>query len=121
MKNIKVATLFILLILFSCFSLFGQSIPSPKEHFGFSIGDDYSLPNFTETEAYFKKLAAASDRVKLVECGLTEEGRQQPMLVISSPKNILNLERYKEIARELALAQNPMKSMQKNWQRRAKQ
>ena len=48
-------------------------LPSPKEHFGFNIGDDYQLATYTQTEAYFKKLAAVSDRVKLVDIGKTEE------------------------------------------------
>ena len=37
-----------------------QIPPSPKEHFGFNIGDDYSLSNYTQTEAYFRKLAGSS-------------------------------------------------------------
>ena len=82
-----------------------QSLPSPKEHFGFNIGDDYQLANYTQTEAYFKKLAAASDRVKMVDMGLTEEGRHQWMMIVSSPQNIKNLERYKEIAQKLAHAE----------------
>jgi thiamine monophosphate kinase len=49
---------------------------SPKEHFGFSIGDDYQLTTNTQTEAYFKILAS-SERVKFVEIGKTEEGRSQ--------------------------------------------
>ncbi|MXV16259.1 M14 family metallopeptidase [Hufsiella ginkgonis] len=81
-----------------------QNIPSPKEHFGFSIGDDYNLANFTQTEAYFKKLSA-SDRTKMVDIGLTEEGRHQFMMIISSPENIKNLERYREISKKLARAE----------------
>ena len=50
-------------------------ITSPKEHFGFAIGDDYHLATYTQTEAYFKKLAAESERVRLVDMGRTEEGR----------------------------------------------
>ncbi|MBC3787037.1 M14 family metallopeptidase [Spirosoma utsteinense] len=83
-----------------------QSIPSPKEHFGFNIGDDYKLATYTQTEAYFKKIAAASDRVKLVDIGLTEEGRHQYMLIVSSPENIKKLDRYKEISQKLARAEN---------------
>jgi hypothetical protein len=75
---------------------------SPKEHFGFTIGDDYQLANFTQTEAYFKKLAASSDRVKLLSIGKTEEGRDQPMLIISSPENLKKLDYYKEISQKLA-------------------
>ncbi|MGI8582451.1 MAG: M14 family metallopeptidase [Chitinophagaceae bacterium] len=84
----------------------GQTLPSPKEHFGFNIGDNYRLANYTQTEAYFKKLAAASDRVKLVDIGKTEEGRTQYMLIVSSAENIKSINRYKEISQKLARAEN---------------
>ncbi len=80
-----------------------QKIPSPKEHFGFNMGDDYKLANYTQTEAYFKKLSA-SPRTKLVDIGLTEEGRHQYMLIVSSPENIKKLSLYKEISQKLAHA-----------------
>ena len=82
-----------------------QSLPSPKEHFGFSIGDNYKLATYTQTENYFRKIAAASNRVSLVDMGKTEEGRSQYMMVVSSPDNIKNLNRYKEIAQKLARAE----------------
>jgi hypothetical protein len=94
----KLSLLFISLFLLN--TAFAQI--SPKEHFGFTIGDDYQLANFTHTEAYFKKLAASSDRVKLLSIGKTEEGRDQPMLIISSPENLKKLDYYKEISQKLA-------------------
>jgi len=81
-----------------------QTIPSPKEQFGFNIGDDYKLANYTQTVAYYKKLAA-SPRAKLVDIGLTEEGRHEYMMVVSSPENIRKLNEYKEIAQKLARAE----------------
>jgi hypothetical protein len=83
-----------------------QTIPSPSEHFGFNIGDNYKLANYIQTEEYFKKIAAASDRVKLVNIGTTEEGRTQYMMIVSSPENIKNLNRYKEISLKLARAED---------------
>jgi hypothetical protein len=82
-----------------------QNIPSPKQHFGFNMGDDYKLATYTQTAAYFEKLAAASDRTKLVDIGLTEEGRHQYMLIISSPENIKHLDQYKKISQQLARAE----------------
>ena len=58
------------LIIFIPFFVFAQ--PSPKEHFGFNIGDDYQLATFTQTLEYFNRLTA-SDRVKLISIGTTEE------------------------------------------------
>jgi hypothetical protein len=82
-----------------------SAVPTPKDAFGFNIGDNYQLANYTQTEAYFKKLAAASDRVKLVVIGQTEEGRDQLMLIVSSPANIKQLDRYKTISQQLAHAE----------------
>src|SRR5215212_7202530 len=100
------STFFLTLPIFLFFvtGSFAQTIPSPKEHFGFNIGDNYRLANYTQTEAYFKKIAAASDRVKLVDIGRTEEGRTQYMLIVSSPGNLKDLKRYKEISQKLAHA-----------------
>ncbi|HEY0244561.1 MAG TPA: M14 metallopeptidase family protein, partial [Mucilaginibacter sp.] len=101
MKKIY-TSIFCLMILSS--RLLAQHIPSPKEHFGFNIGDDYQLANFTQTEAYIKKLAT-SPRAKYVDIGLTEEGRHQFMLIISSPENMKKLEFYKNISQKLARAE----------------
>ncbi|MDB5112208.1 MAG: peptidase carboxypeptidase [Mucilaginibacter sp.] len=99
----KINRLLVLPLLFCSVIAGAQTVPSPKEHFGFNIGDDYKLATYTQTEAYFKKLAA-SDRARLVDIGLTEEGRHQYMLIVSSPENLKNLDRYKEISQKLAHA-----------------
>lgn len=85
-------------------NLLAQTIPTPKEHFGFEIGDNYMLATYTQTEAYFKKLAV-SDRVKLTSIGTTEEGRQQYMLIVTSPENHKQLDRYKDISVKMARAE----------------
>jgi hypothetical protein len=82
------------------------ALTPPTEHFGFAIGADYHLANFTQTEAYFKKLAAESDRLKLVDIGKTEEGRTQWMVICTSPANLAKLARYQEISQQLARAEN---------------
>ncbi|MFT4023938.1 MAG: M14 family zinc carboxypeptidase, partial [Flavihumibacter sp.] len=83
-----------------------QTLPTEKEIFGFTIGDDYRLANYTQTEKYFKAVAAASDRAKLVDIGPTEEGRRQYMMIVSSPENIRRLDEYKAISQQLARAEN---------------
>ena len=80
-------------------------VTSPKEQFGFNIGDDYKLANYTQFEQYWRKLATQSNRMKLVDIGKTAEGRSQLMAIISTPGNLARLERYKEISRRLALAE----------------
>ncbi len=82
-----------------------QNVPSPKSHFGFHIGDNYQLANFTQTEAYLKKLAAASNKMKLQSIGTTEEGRNQYMVIVSDPANLSKLAKYKSIAQQMARAE----------------
>lgn len=81
-------------------------LTSPKEHFGFEIGDDYQLASYTQTEAYFKRLAGQSDRLRLVDIGPTQEGRRQYMMICTAPANYAKLDRYREIARRLARAED---------------
>lgn len=95
------------ILVFVCLTFFSlaQSIPSPKSHFGFSIGDNYQLATFSQTEAYLKKVAAVSPRMKLQSIGKTEEGRNQYMAIVSDPVNIKNLAKYKAISQKMARAE----------------
>lgn len=86
-------------------SLPAQQRTSPKQFFGHDIGADYVLPNYTKLHEYFIKVAQESDRVQLDTIGLTEEGRPQIMAIVSSPANIRNLSRYKDISDKLARAE----------------
>jgi hypothetical protein len=80
-------------------------ITSPKEQFGFNIGDDYQLANYTQYEAYLKKLDQESDRLKVVEMGKSAEGRTMYLAIVTSPDNHKKLDRYQEISRRLARAE----------------
>lgn len=102
----QLLTIVCLSVLLATKVAFAQEVPTPKSHFGFDIGDNYQLANFTQTESYFKNLAASSNRVKLTDIGKTEEGRSQYMMIITSPENHKNLQKYKEISQKLAKAEN---------------
>jgi len=80
-------------------------VTSPKEQFGFAIGDDYRLVNYKQLTAYWEKLDAESDRMKLVEIGKTAEGRTMLMAIVTSPANHARLARIKDVSRRLALAE----------------
>src|SRR4051794_2013677 len=45
------------------------TITTPKEHFGFNIGDDYCLANYKQLEAYWHKLEGQTDRLKVFSIG----------------------------------------------------
>ncbi|MDR2560880.1 MAG: hypothetical protein LBC63_03805 [Holophagales bacterium] len=107
-NNASGALALALAILFAPASLAAQGTPKvtkPKEALGFDVGQDYCLANYSQLASWWKKLDQESDRMKLVEIGKSEEGRPQYMAVITSPENHKNLNRYKEIAKKLALAE----------------
>lgn len=81
-------------------------ITSPKDEWGHNIGDDYFLANYTQLETYLKKIDAQSDRLKVVDIGKSAEGRTMYLSIITSAENHKNLDRYKDISKRLALAEN---------------
>ena len=105
----KASSLFVLLatLLFVHSGIYAQGkITSPKDQFGFDVGDDYVLVNYTQYETYLKKLDQESERLTFVPIGQSSEGRTMYAGIISSPDNIKKLGRFKEIAGRLSRAES---------------
>ncbi|MBM3294621.1 MAG: peptidase, partial [Candidatus Aminicenantes bacterium] len=81
-----------------------QGLPKPEDVLGFKVGDDYHLATYTQAINYLKRLAAGSDRIKLMDMGKTSMGQTMTYAVISLPRNLASLEKHKDISRRLALA-----------------
>ncbi|MDH4065174.1 MAG: M14 family zinc carboxypeptidase, partial [Acidobacteriota bacterium] len=79
-----------------------SALPSPESVLGYRVGADYELATYDETVAYFQKLDAASDHMTMMQAGTSTEGRTYWYAAISSPTNLTNIDRYREIARRLA-------------------
>jgi hypothetical protein len=79
-----------------------QSIPTPESVLGHKPGDDFYLANYDESRDYFHKLAAASNRIKMINVGKTTRGLDWEIAIISSPANLAKLDRYKQISQQVA-------------------
>ena len=77
-------------------------IPTPESVLGFSVGADFKLATYDESIRYFQRLAASSDRIKLIDVGKTSTGHAWTLAIISSPGNLANLDRLRDIAQKLA-------------------
>jgi hypothetical protein len=88
-----------------------SSVPRPEEHFGFVPGTDRMLFDYEEMINYFIKLDQVSPMIRLVEIGLSPMGKKMYIVFISSENNIKNLDKLREINKELAL--NPALSESK--------
>jgi Zinc carboxypeptidase len=78
-------------------------VPTPESVLGHRVGEDFYLASYDESLAYFQKLAASTDKLKLVKAGKTTEGRDWYFAVISSAQNLRDFEKYRDAARRLAL------------------
>src|SRR5690349_14938773 len=78
------------------------AIPTPESSLGFAVGADYKLATYDESIAYFQKLAAASDRIHLIDVGKTSTGHPWTLANITSPENYAKLDRLKQIAQRIA-------------------
>ena len=78
------------------------ALPTPESSFGFRPGADYQLATYEDVVGYFQKLDAASDRMTMLEAGTSTQGRTYHLALISSPENLKNIARLREINRRLA-------------------
>ena len=91
---------------FSFACIHGQSITHPKDHFGFTPGDDGMLFDYSGLTGYLKILDDASPKLEMVETGRSPMGKPMYIAFVSSAENIARLSELKEINRELALNPN---------------
>jgi len=77
------------------------TILSPEEYFHHAMGADRKLVSYDEAVPYLEYLAGASDRVMLDRIGASTLGRDLVMLRISTPENLANSDKYKEISSKL--------------------
>lgn len=78
------------------------AVPTPESWFGHRMGADGFLEPYDKMVAYYRQLAKASDRIKLVEIGKSTEGRPYLALFISAPANLARLEEYRQMNLKLS-------------------
>ncbi|MBV9928002.1 MAG: peptidase M14 [Acidobacteria bacterium] len=77
-------------------------VPSPREVLGFTPGEDRKVADWKQITDYFGRLNARGGRVRVQTVGQSTLGRPLIAAFISSPENIRDLDRYREIQRRLA-------------------
>ncbi len=92
------------LFLFLFINAVNAQIPKPSETFGFEVGADYKLADYDQMLAYYEKLAAATDRVEIIDIGKSVMGRSIKLVFISSKANMKSLDKWRSISEQLSRA-----------------
>ena len=78
-----------------------DTVPSPLAMFGRIPGTPDELTYSKDVYRYFDALDAASDRVKVVRIGKTEEGREMITVIVADEATIRTLDKWKGITAQL--------------------
>lgn len=78
------------------------SVPSPRDVLGYDIGAPKKLTSYEEILHYYRALAAKSPRVKVLDIGETDEGRECVVVFVGSEDSIRNLDAYRGYLAQLA-------------------
>ena len=92
----------ILLVGFALVSLVSTAdaandITPPDTFFGFQLGTDRELARWDKIVEYFELLERESDRIQVTDLGPSTEGHPYLLVIISSPENMANLDRLREV------------------------
>jgi len=77
-------------------------IPAPKAVIGYHVGQPGKLTYYDDILRYYRALAAATPRVKLIDIGKSDEGRDLVVVAIGAADTIRDLERYRAHLAQLA-------------------
>src|ERR1700679_2822810 len=79
-----------------------STVPSPKDVLGYYIGAPNKLTYYADILKYYHALEAKSPRVKVMNIGQTDEGRECVVVFIGSEDSIKNLDTERRNLAQLA-------------------
>ena len=79
-----------------------SGVPSPRDVLGYYTGTPKKLSRVSDILRYYRALAAASKRVKVIPAGLTDEGRECVVVALADEDTIRALDIYKGYLARLA-------------------
>jgi Zinc carboxypeptidase len=102
MRHIAITVLVAVSVSAAALAQSPATVQTPEAALGHKMGADRELVDWPGLQRYFETVAAASDRVELVDAGPTTEGRRLIAAIVSSPENIKRLEEIRANALRLA-------------------
>ena len=72
-------------------------ITSPEAFFDFQLGSDLKMARWDQIVDYFRLLEEQSNKIQVINMGPSTEGHPFLFVIISSPENLSNLERLRDV------------------------
>jgi len=79
-----------------------EEITSPEKYFGFQMGADRKMARWDKIVEYFYHLEKESGKLKVINMGPSTMGHPFLVVIISSPGNLANLDRFMEINKKIS-------------------
>jgi hypothetical protein len=76
-------------------------VTSPEKFFGFQLGADRKIARWDQIVEYFGTLEKQSPNIKVVNMGPSTEGHPFLLVIVSSPANLANLARLRQVSTRL--------------------
>jgi hypothetical protein len=95
--HIHLALVIIGLIFLTQITIAQEKITSPQKFFGFELGSDRKIARWDKIVDYFKVLEKETKKLKVINMGPSTMGHPFLLVIISSPKNLANLDRLREV------------------------
>jgi hypothetical protein len=80
----------------------GGAVPSPRDILGYHIGQPKTLTYTKDIYRYYRALATASPRVRVLSIGQTDEGRECLVVLIGNEATLARIEDYRAALGKLA-------------------
>jgi len=74
-----------------------SQVTSPEKFFGFQMGADRKIARWDKIVEYYKLLEKQSRKIKVIDMGPSTEGNPFLLVIISSPSNLANLDRLRQV------------------------
>ena len=95
--HIHLALVIIGLVFLAQITIAQKKITSPLEFFGFELGTDRKIARWDKIVDYFKILEKETNKLKVINMGPSTMGHPFLLVIISSPENLANLDRLREV------------------------
>jgi hypothetical protein len=96
-KSLRIIFIFLLLTFLIPFLRAQEEITTPEDFFGFKMGADRKMARWDKIVDYFMLLKKESSKIKVINMGPSTMGNPFLLVIISSPDNLANLDRFQEI------------------------